>query len=117
MDARFWVRLDDLVAGSEVEIDRPQRAPGVDYGFLRGTRGGDGECADVWVGSLPERRVTGAIMTVDTREGHRDVEVKILLGCTHDEALRAMDAHGASLEQTLVGSYLVMREGPSGRGI
>jgi hypothetical protein len=49
-------------------------------------------------------------MTVDTREGHRDVEVKLLLGCTRDEARRAMDAHGARLEQTLVGSYLVMRE-------
>ena len=110
MDARFWVRLDELVAGSAVEIDRPQRAPGVDYGFLRGTRGGDGEGVDAWVGSLPGKRVTGAIMTVDTRPERGDVEVKVLIGCTREEALRAMDAHGASVEQTVVGSFLVMRD-------
>jgi len=109
-DARFWVRLDELVASSEVEIDRPQRAPGVDSGFLRWTSGGDGEGVDVWVGSVAYGGVTGAIMTVDLREGHRDVEVKILIGCTLEEARRAMDGHGASVEQTEVGSYLVIRQ-------
>ena len=41
MDSRFWVRADDLVATSEIVIDRPQRASGVDYGYLAGTTAAD----------------------------------------------------------------------------
>jgi inorganic pyrophosphatase len=110
MDRRFWARVEDLVATSEIVVDRPQRAPGVDYGYLAGTTAADGEGVDVWIGSLPEKRVTGAIMTVDTRPDHRDVEVKLLLGCTRDDASRAMDAQGASMEQTVIGSYLIWRD-------
>jgi prevent-host-death family protein len=51
VDTRFWARLDDLAAAHPAAIDRPQRAPGPDYGSLEGTRGGDGDGVDVWLGS------------------------------------------------------------------
>src|SRR5918998_4047001 len=83
----FWQQADALVADSEIGIDRPRgsahpRCPDVryplDYGFLGQTMASDGSGIDVWVGSLPERRVTGAIMTVDALK--RDAEVKLLIG-------------------------------------
>src|SRR5215211_727211 len=76
VDEWFWLLADELVGSSEIVIDRPQRAPGVDYGFLTNTIAKDGEGVDVWRGSLPDVRVTGAIMTVDVRPDHRDAEVK-----------------------------------------
>jgi inorganic pyrophosphatase len=93
---RFWQLADALVAASEI-IDRPRgsthpRYPEffypLDYGFVAQTRAIDGGGVDVWVGSLPERRVTGAIVTIDALK--RDAEVKLLIGCTRDEAAQAL---------------------------
>lgn len=93
----FWQQADDLVAASEIGIARPRgrahpRYPDVryplDYGFLATTRAGDGSGIDVWVGRLPERRVTGVIMTIDALK--RDAEVKLLISCTRAEAEQAL---------------------------
>ena len=87
-DTQFWERLDALVAGSCVVVDRPKgtahpRYPSfiypLDYGYLDGTRAIDGGGVDVWVGSLPEKHVTAVVCTVDTVK--RDTELKLLLGC------------------------------------
>ncbi len=60
----FWQTLDTLVTESNLIIDRPRgsahpRYPEysypLDYGYLRGTRSGDGDGIDMWVGSLPEK--------------------------------------------------------------
>ena len=60
----FWDALDRLVACSAIRIDRlkgsahprfPDTVYPLDYGYLSGTRGGDGGEVDVWVGTLPER--------------------------------------------------------------
>jgi inorganic pyrophosphatase len=48
----------------------------------------DGSGIDVWVACLPERRVTGAIVTVDALK--RDAEVKLLISCTCEEAEQAL---------------------------
>jgi len=89
MTENFWSYLDHLVANSELEIDRPQgsvhtRFPDMiypfDYGYLAGTVSPDGGGIDVWVGTANERRVTGILCTVDLLK--RDMEIKILLGCT-----------------------------------
>jgi inorganic pyrophosphatase len=89
---RFWAAVEQLVATSEVVIDRPKhtRHPElpeviypVAYGYLRGTTASDGEGIDVWVGSLDSKRITGVMCTVDLRK--RDAEVKLLLGCTSAE--------------------------------
>ncbi len=89
---KFWAAADELVATSEVVIDRPKgsRHPQlaeviypVAYGYLRGTTASDGEGIDIWVGSLEPKGITGVVCTFDVRK--RDAEVKLLLGCTSEE--------------------------------
>jgi inorganic pyrophosphatase len=88
----FWTRLDGLVASHELVIDRPRgtthpRFPGLvyplDYGYLKGTSGGDGSEVDVWRGSQTPSHLVAVVCTVDVLKG--DVEAKLLLGCTVQE--------------------------------
>jgi hypothetical protein len=58
---------------------------------VNGLRSGDGEGVDVWIGSLKRRLITGVICTVDA--GKRDIEVKVLLGCTRAEERRILSLH------------------------
>ncbi len=98
LDQEFWDFLEQLVATSQVVIDRPggaahPRYPDmiypVNYGFLEGTTTVDGAGIDVWVGSLDPVRVNGILCTVDLMK--RDVEVKLLLGCTEEEIDKILD--------------------------
>jgi inorganic pyrophosphatase len=88
----YWKALDELVKTSGIVVDRPKgtahpRFPTMiyplDYGYLEGTVAGDGHEIDCWIGSLPERTVVGVVLTVDLLK--RDVEAKLLLGCTAEE--------------------------------
>ncbi|MGZ3640032.1 MAG: inorganic diphosphatase [Ktedonobacterales bacterium] len=105
----FWDALDALVAAGGVRIDRPRgaahpRYPEVvyplDYGYLEGTCSGDGDGIDVWVGSLPEQRVRGVILTLDRAK--RDSEVKVLLGCTTEEARTLLAFHRRGMQTALL---------------
>ena len=98
----FWTRLDQLVATSELVIDRPRgtahpRYPDfiypLDYGYLDGTTAADGGGIDVWVGSLSPKMPTGLIVTLDLLK--RDSEIKILLGCTGEEMIVALQTHSS----------------------
>jgi inorganic pyrophosphatase len=86
---QYWQSLDELIALSEIVIDRPAnkahpRYPDMiyplDYGYLKDTCSADNNEIDCWVGSLQDRRVTAVVFTVDLVK--RDMEVKLLLGCT-----------------------------------
>ena len=99
-DSPFWDTLDHLLATAEVVIDRPKgsadkRFPDYiypyDYGYLEGTVSGDGDGIDVWIGRLPDRRITGIICSIDLQK--RDAEIKILLDCTHAERAEILNAH------------------------
>ena len=99
-DDGFWRNLDALVASSDVVIDRARGSPHprypdltypLDYGYLHGTRSGDGDGIDVWVGSRPDRGLVGMICTVDGLQ--RDLEIKLLLGCAPQEAELALACH------------------------
>lgn len=88
----FFGALDRLVASASLRIDRPggsahPRFPEViypiDYGYLEGTGGGDGEGVDVFRGSASGSGIVGIVLTADLTK--RDVEVKILLDCSADE--------------------------------
>ncbi len=88
----FFDELDQLHAGSRVVIDRPAgsthpRFPSarypIDYGYLEGTTGGDGEGVDVFVGSAAGAGVVAAAGTVDP--GRRDAAIKILADCSTAE--------------------------------
>jgi len=107
--ADFWTRVDELVAGHALVIDRRKgsdhpRYPGwvypLDYGYLVGSRSGDGEGIDVWVGSQPEAGVTGAICTVDLEQG--DAEVKLLLGCTPAEIRTILAVHNQGAQAAVL---------------
>ena len=96
----FWHALDALVQASTIKVDRPKgsahpRYPAflypLDYGYLEGTTSGDGAGIDVWLGSLPEQHVTALLCTVDLEK--RDAEMKLLLGCTREEAQTLLAIH------------------------
>ena len=100
MIADFWSRLDDLLATSEVVIDRPKgtrhpRYPELvfplDYGYLKNTTGGDGDGIDVWLGTSGHRRLTAIAATVDMMK--RDAEIKLIVGCTDEEIKVIEDFH------------------------
>jgi len=99
-DIAFWQALDTLVSQSEIIIDRPKgsahpRYPDfiypLDYGYLQGTTAADGGGIDVWVGSVPSCEVGAIICIVDLVK--RDSEIKILIGCTEEEANVAYWVH------------------------
>ncbi len=105
----FWDHLDQLVADAKLVIDRPagSRHPRypefvypLDYGYLEGTVSPDGGGIDVWVGSLTEKSVTAALACVDLRK--RDAEVKILLGCTQEEARRILGFHNTGVQAAIL---------------
>jgi inorganic pyrophosphatase len=88
----FWDAVQRIFASSTLVIDRPQgslhpRYPAirypVDYGFLEGTTGGDGQGIDVFRGSCCEQGIVGICCTIDALK--RDAEIKILYGCTDEE--------------------------------
>jgi inorganic pyrophosphatase len=88
----FWQSLQDLITGDTVVIDRPRGVPHprypeliypLDYGYIEGTTGGDGDGIDIWIGSLSDRLLTGILCTFDTVK--RDAEIKLLAGCTEQD--------------------------------
>jgi inorganic pyrophosphatase len=106
---RFWHGLDTLIASHRVVIDRPRgsahpRYPDViyplDYGYLEGTRAADGSGTDAWLGSLSDMRVTGVVLTVDLTAG--DSEIKILLGCTRQEATHVLRFHNQGNQHAML---------------
>jgi len=110
--ASFWAYLDQLVATCPVKIDRPgssqhPRYPEIiyplDYGYLEGTGAVDGGGVDVWLGSSGVVEITAVILTVDLHK--RDVEIKILLGCSKEEMQRILNFHN----QTSMRALLVRR--------
>jgi inorganic pyrophosphatase len=99
----FWTYLDLLTQSAELIIDRPKgsrhpRYPLIiyplDYGYLKGTLSGDGNELDVWRGSLTDARLDAVICTADLLK--KDVEVKLLLGCTENEKTIICDFHNDS---------------------
>jgi inorganic pyrophosphatase len=105
----FWTAIDALVASSRVVIDRPRgtrhpRLPDfiypLDYGFLEGTVSGDGAGIDIWRGTLPESIPTAVICAVDLQK--RDMEMKLLLGCTPDEIVAILAIHNDGDQSALL---------------
>lgn len=108
-DDQFWHSLDALVAACDVVVDRPRGAPHprypaflypLDYGYLQGTQAGDGDGIDVWIGSEPDQMLVGVLCTVDTLQ--RDVEIKLLLGCTPQEAETALASHNRGAQSGIL---------------
>ncbi len=106
---KFWSRLDELVAASKIRIDRPRgtahpRYPSfiypLDYGYLEDTHSPDGNDIDVWMGSLPDKKLNAIVCTVDKVK--RDSEVKLLIGCTAQETQQILDVHNSGLQAAIL---------------
>jgi len=106
---RFWQHAERQLGAHELVIDRPagsthSRLPHVrcplDDGYLAGTRAIDGGGVDAWRGSIATNRVTGVIITIEMFR--RDAEVKLLVGCTEEEARQALAIHGQGSQAALL---------------
>jgi inorganic pyrophosphatase len=66
----------------------------VDYGYLEGTRAGDGDGIDIFHGRGGGDVITGICCTIDSLK--RDAEVKILYACTDEDiaAIRQLLSDG-----------------------
>ena len=116
MTDAYWHKLDVLVTGATLVIDRPSGSAHpryhdtiypMDYGYLHGTTGGDGEAVDAWRGTEADDTLTGVVCTVDLNK--RDVEVKLLLGCTAAEQQTVLQFHTGGA----AGAILIPRPSPS----
>jgi inorganic pyrophosphatase len=106
---KFWQSLDTLVEQHAITIDRPRgtthpRYPDLiyplDYGYLEDTHAGDDDGIDVWIGSLPGRRVSAVILTVDLLK--KDGEMKVLLGCNDEEKQVLLRMHQKGSQSALL---------------
>jgi inorganic pyrophosphatase len=98
----FWQEIAQLMKVNPIRIDRPKGSPHprypdviypLDYGYLVNTTAADGGGIDVWLGSRGARTLTGILCTFDTLK--RDMEIKILLGCTDADLETIQQFHGA----------------------
>ncbi len=108
-DELFWSRLDDLIADSAIYIDHPKGSVDAvythfvypfDYGYLTETRSPDGEGIDVWLGSQPGLQVTSIIVAVDALK--KDSEIKILIGCTKEDAQTILRVHNTGMQSAVL---------------
>lgn len=97
----FWQEITQLVGINPITIDRPRGTPHpryseviypLDYGYLENTTASDGGGIDVWIGSLSTQLLTGILCTFDTLK--RDMEIKLLLGCTNADLQIIRQFHG-----------------------
>lgn len=88
----FWQKLDTLLLSSSCTIDRPKGSRHfkyknlvypVDYGFLVDTTGSDQAPVDVFKGSQSGLKVQAIAVSADILK--KDVEVKLITGCTTEE--------------------------------
>jgi inorganic pyrophosphatase len=112
-DENFWMAIDRLVSENPVEIDRvqgmvhplyPDMVYPLDYGYLVGTTASDGGGIDVWVGTSGDKRAVGVICSIDLVK--RDTEIKIMLGCHHEEMRTVL----AFMRENGMGCLLIERE-------
>lgn len=108
-----WLSWEGLIDSNGITIDRPARSVHpkhpdivypIDYGFINGTQGSDGEEVDVFVGSSTDGLV-GAIQTVDYRKGDR--EIKFLYACTGRE-IYVVNGF-INYDRTLMEGWLILR--------
>jgi len=97
----FWQEVSQLINDHQIIIDRPKHSAHprypefiypFDYGYLENTTAADGGGVDLWIGSLESKTLTGILCTFDTIK--RDMEIKLLIGCTDQDILMIRKFHG-----------------------
>lgn len=91
-NAYFWQKLDTLYLSSKLVIDRPKNSTHykysnlvypVDYGYLTETINSDLAPIDIFRGSKKAGLVSTIVVSADILK--KDIEVKLLMGCTPEE--------------------------------
>lgn len=104
-----WRHADLLVEQGRLVIDRPggrshPRHPEfvypVDYGYIDGTQGGDGEGVDVWIGTGPDAQVTAIACTIDPFR--KNAEVKLFWRCTPEQIGQVEDFYAPQPQAGLI---------------
>lgn len=110
----FWQKLDTLLLSSSCTIDRPKGSRHfkyknlvypVDYGFLADTTGSDQAPVDVFKGPGSCSKVQAIAVSADILK--RDVEVKLITGCTDAEVQTILEF----LNQTEFQKAILVRRG------
>jgi len=110
----FWQKLDTLLLSSEVVIERKKATAHpryanliypVDYGYFSDTVSGDSSEVDLFKGTKKGSAIESIIVAVDILK--KDVEVKVLLGCTKDEEMEIL----RFLNQTDFQKTILIRRG------
>lgn len=111
-NAYFWQKVDTLFLSSDLTINQPKGSTHAVYNNLvypvdYGTLGDDisDEKINVFVGSLNTSRVDAAVVCADILK--KDIEVKLLAGCTDDETRRILEF----LNQTDFQKTVIFRRG------
>lgn len=108
-----WEGWERIIEQNGLTIDRPYRSrhPSfpdivypVDYGFVNGTMGADGQEVDVFTGS-GQTGLAALLITTDFRKGDR--EVKLLHHCTPEQIYLVNGF--INFDRTLMEGLLVMR--------
>jgi inorganic pyrophosphatase len=95
-DTQFWEFLQKLTDENEIIIDRPKGTKHpkyenityeIDYGYINNTNSMDGGGIDVFKGSLNNKSADTILCTIDLLK--KDSEIKILIGCTEIEKIKA----------------------------
>jgi len=91
-NAYFWQKIDTLFFSSKLTIARPAGTEHphyrnlvypVDYGYLEDTFRQDQEGIDVYKGTKSVSSISTIVVAVDILK--KDIEVKLLVGCTPQE--------------------------------
>jgi inorganic pyrophosphatase len=108
-----WDAWERLIVRVGITIDRPRHEPHprypqiiypLDYGYVNGTRGTDGDALDLFVGTA-DTGLVGAILTTDYRQ--QDREAKLLYDCS---PVDVYTAHGfINFDRRLLEGLLVLR--------
>ena len=91
-NAYFWQKLDTLYLSSDLIMDKPKGTAHhvyhnliypVDYGHLKSSNDDIDESIGLYRGSGTQRIINTIVVCVDIRK--KDIEVKLLMGCTPQE--------------------------------
>jgi len=113
-NAYFWQKLDTLYLSSDLVLDKPKGTVHkrfsnlvypVDYGYFREVTETDEEHIRVFKGSLKSTSVEAIVVCVDILK--KDIEVKLLVGCSSEEELSILEF----LNQTDFQKAVVLRRG------
>ncbi len=113
-NAYFWQKIDMLLLSSDIVIDRKKNTTHptynnlvypVDYGYLKDSMIDSQEHISIYVGSQANAMVEAVIVCADILK--KDIEVKLVCGCTEDEENSILEF----LNQTDFQKSIIIRRG------